>query len=134
MASGSGKLFAQPVEPGSVQIIEQRRGISGLLLATAEQRIATLAAFVVRPLLILERQRRRQPLLQPAVEVDEVRVDVVEHRSRRHEAQGDCQASGERLDQPSITVSRPVREQVRNLPALPASPFQRRPHSHGVNE
>jgi hypothetical protein len=61
MASGSGKLFAQPVESGSVQIIEQRRGISGLLLATAEQRIATLAAFVVRPLLILERQRRGQP-------------------------------------------------------------------------
>jgi hypothetical protein len=68
----------------------------------------------------------REASLYPPVEVDQVRVGVVEEGLRRREAERNRQPAAERLDEAAMRVRRPQLPQMRNLPALAAGPLQRR--------
>src|SRR5262249_2813158 len=60
------------------------------------------------------------------VEVDDVRIDVVEQCPLRHEPERNCQATTEWLDEPLGRVTLPVVDEMRHLPTLAAGPLERR--------
>ena len=69
----------------------------------------------------------RRPRFSQSVEIDHVRVDVVQERPLGAQAQRHRQAAAERLDQPAMRVRRArAARRMRHLPALAARPFQRR--------
>src|SRR5882672_5902606 len=64
---------------------------------------------------------------EPAIEVDQMRVDVVQEGPPGPEAEGHGQPAAERLREAPAGMAGPQRAEVRNLPALAARPLQRRP-------
>ncbi len=125
-----------PVEPAQavvsrpVEVIEEPRRLAALLPAARQKRVESRAARVEHRLVILHRLRDHQTVLQAAIEGDDMRVDVVEQRAPRGEAQADREAAAEGLDEASLGVGRPEGTQVRHLPALPPRPLERRPRRY----
>src|SRR5690606_12493343 len=117
---------AEAVVPGAVQVIEQLRGLRRIGGARCKERVETLAMPVVQRLAVLHGDADGQAALQPAVEVDEVRIGVVEQRARWPQAQRHRQAAAEGLDQAPPRVRLPQRPQVWNLPPLASGPLERR--------
>src|SRR5688500_17215928 len=58
-----------------------------------------------------------------------MRVDVVQERAMRHQPGRDCEPAAKRFHQTSVSVRLPKWFEVRELPTLPAGPFERRPNS-----
>jgi hypothetical protein len=69
---------------------------------------------------------RLEALLKPAVEIDEMRVGIIQERSLGQEPERDGQASGEGLDEPHFGVRQPEWPQVWYLPSFSARPLQGR--------
>jgi hypothetical protein len=61
-----------------------------------------------------------------------VRIGIIQKGVPRSQSEGDGQAAAERLDQATMRMRAPEREQVRNLPSLSAGPFERRTESRFV--
>ena len=67
-----------------------------------------------------------QSPLQPTVEVDQVRVGIVEQCASRVETERNREAATERLHQPFSAMRLPQRPKVGNLPPFAAGPLERR--------
>ena len=67
---------------------------------SATSSLKRVAVTVEQPFVVLHLEIDRQALLKPAVEVDQVRIGVVQQRALRQQAERDGQAAAERLDQP----------------------------------
>src|SRR5262249_17488673 len=72
-----------------------------------------------------------EAFLQPAIEVDEMRIGVVQERARWHEPERHRKPATERFDEATMAVSGPERTEVRHLPALASGPLQGR-QAHGT--
>ena len=81
---------------------------------------------VVGILIVRERNLDTQSALEPLVKEHQVRIGVVEQRLLWAQSQRDCQAAAKRLNETAMAMRCPHRSQMRNLPALAASPLQRR--------
>ncbi len=122
---------AEAVVAGPVQIIEEFRPLPGLAFSLFDQVVETVAALIIKSLLIRHRSLHEKTLLQPAKKINQVTVDIVEQRSFRLQPQGHGQAATKGLDQPPIPIGRPERPQARNQPSLSPDPFERRPQTVG---
>src|SRR4029077_1784912 len=78
---------AEAGEAGTVQIIEERRGFRRLRLLRGQQGVEARAVSVEERLVIGHLDVDREASLYPPVEVDQVRVGVVEEGLRRREAE-----------------------------------------------
>ena len=72
---------------------------------------------------VFHRDRDFQPAIEPSIEIDVVRIDVVEDRAMRHQSQRDCEPAAERFDQARPSDLSPERENARNQPPLATRPF-----------
>ena len=118
---------AQAVEAGPIEVVKKRGRFGGVLLAARDELVEPGAVPVEQPLVVLHRQVGLEAPLQPAVEVDQMRIRVVEQRALRGQTEGDGEATGERFDEPPVRMRLPERAEMRHLPALAAGPFQRGP-------
>ena len=84
---------------------------------------------VEQSFVVLHVQIGREAFLKPAIEVDQVRIGVIEQRACWQKPQGDGQATTKRLHEPRPGMPLPQGEQVWHLPSLSARPFQGRPES-----
>src|SRR5439155_17001853 len=110
----------------TIQVVEQRRGLGGVALTVREQMVEPLAMRVVPGFTVAHGQRDHEALSQPTIEIDQVRVHVVQERAFRHQPERDREPATERLDQPALLLARPMLDQVGKLPPLAAGPLQRR--------
>jgi len=62
--------------------------------------------------------------LHPAIEIEEMRIDVVEQCALRLEAEGDRETAARRFNEPPVTLALPIFSQIGNLPTLTAGPFK----------
>jgi hypothetical protein len=72
---------------------------------------------VVQPFAILNHEIDLEAELEPAIEVDEMRVGVVQERALRHEPERHGETAAEWLDESPAAMRFPKRPNVRNLPA-----------------
>src|SRR5207244_3453497 len=63
------------------------------------------------------------------IEIDDVRIDVVEKRPLRQQSKRNSKAATKGLNEPLARVALPVFNEMGNLPPLAAGPFQRGPDS-----
>jgi hypothetical protein len=96
-------------------------------LITMEQRVETIAVPVEQSLVVLHTDIRSKTALEPPIEVNQVRVGIVQESPVRREAKGYGNASAKRLNQPSVGMAPPYRSDMGYLPPLASSPFKRRP-------
>ncbi len=115
---------AKPVEAGAIQVVEQRRSFGGVLLAVGDELVEAGALAVEQPLVVLHLQIGLEPLLKPAVKIDEMGVGVVKERAFGQEPERDRQPPAKGLDEPRSGMRFPKRPEVRYLPALSAGPLQ----------
>ena len=80
---------------------------------------------IVEPLVVAHLDLDVEPAPEPAVEVDEVRIQIVEQGSPGLQPKRDRQSTAERLDEAAGGMRGPERRQVRHLPALAAGPLER---------
>src|SRR5712691_238556 len=117
---------AQAVEPCSIEIVEERSRLPAVALTCRQQRVEAVPMSVENRLVILHREVDVQSLLQPAVEVDQVWVRVVQERAARYQPEGHSKTAAERFNQLSILVRFPQRPKMWNLPPFTAGPLERR--------
>ncbi len=86
--------------------------------------------FVEKLLVVAHLDARLHAVLQVAIEVDQVRVDVVEQRAFWFQSEGDCEPAAKRFYVTALRMFVPDRFQMRHEPAFAAGPFQRRLESH----
>lgn len=98
---------AQPVIPGSIEVVEQLGGFRRVSVTGGEELVETNSGRVVRVLVVFHRYGHGQPGLQPAVEADQVRVDVVQQCALGHQAKRHSEATAEGFDEPAPLVLRP---------------------------
>jgi hypothetical protein len=63
--------------------------------------------------------------LNPIIEIDEVRVDVVQHGTFRQETEGNGHSAAKWLHESSRGVFEPQRPEVRQLPPFATGPLKR---------
>src|SRR5215213_7735282 len=68
---------AKTVEAGAIEIVEQLRAFPGVRLAVSNKPVESLAMPVEEFLVVAHRYAHPQPVLQVAVEINEVGIDVV---------------------------------------------------------
>src|SRR5215510_723638 len=117
---------AQSVKASAVEIVEQLRCLFALRPAVFAELIEPLAMPVEEFLFVAHLDALLKATLKMSIEVNEMRIDVVEQRAFRLQAQRYGQAAAERFDVSPIRVSFPNGRQVRNEPALATSPLQGR--------
>ena len=117
---------AQPVVSGAVEVVEQLGRLAGPAPAAGHQAVEFVPVPVVELALVAHRNPGHEAALEVAIEVDGMRVHVVEQRPGGIQAERNRESAAERLDQPSTGVLAPQRPQARHEPALAACPFQRR--------
>ena len=115
---------AEPVIARSIQVVKKRRRFLRFTLASPDERIEPFTVRVEDVGIVFRLNRDPKTLLEPAVEVDQVGIRIVEKGFVGLEAQRDRQTPAKRLDQSTTGVSLPNRKEFRNLPSLAASPFQ----------
>ena len=81
---------------------------------------------IERPFVVLESALDHQSPCEPAIEVDDVRIGVVQERARGPETQRHGQAAAEWLDEAPLCVQTPERCEMRHLPPLAAGPLEQR--------
>ena len=124
--------FARPVEPaeavvaGPVEVVEERARFALRGLAARQHRVEPVAMLVEQLLVVLHREIDAKAVLKPTVEVDDVRVGVVQERARGHQAERHREAAAEGLDEAAARVRRPDGLKVRHLPPLAARPLEGR--------
>lgn len=116
----------EPVEAGAVQVVEERRCLRRVVLALGNERIETGAGAIVMGAIVPQRDVDDESSLEMRVEVDDVRVDVVEDGTLGAEAQGDRQTADEGLDKTPRSMRLPEWAQVWQLPSLATRPLERR--------
>ena len=77
-----------------------RRPYGGVLLAAGDKLVELGALAIEQPLVVLHLQVGLEPLLKPAVKVNEMGVGVVEERAFGQEPERDGQSPAKRLDEP----------------------------------
>jgi hypothetical protein len=70
-----------------------------------------------------------QALSQPAIEVDEMRIEIVELRALRKKTERHGQSAAKRFHQAAMDVRLPERQQMGDKPAFASRPFERRTDS-----
>ena len=98
---------AQSVEAGAVQVVEQLRRFLARRFAVAYQLIEPVAMTIEELLVVAHLDTQLQSRLQMAIEVDEVRIDVVQQRAARLPTERDSQPAAEWFDVPMALVLRP---------------------------
>src|ERR1044071_943590 len=73
----------------------------------------------------------QQALFEPAIEVDQLRVAVIQKSFARRKTQGHSQSSAEWFNQPVVGIRRPVLSDVRDQPTFATRPFERRAQQRG---
>src|SRR5262249_38932987 len=116
----------EPIETGAIQIIEQLRRFRRLRAAVANQSIETIAMTIEKSFVVTHSYRHCQTLLHVGVEVNQVRIDVVQERLLRLQAKRDSETTAKWFDVPSRGVRFPNRFQVWRQPAFAAGPLQGR--------
>src|ERR1043166_479561 len=117
---------AEPVEAGAIQIVEQLRRFRRLRAAVVNQSIEARAMTIEKLFVVAHRQRHSQTALHVSVEVNEVRIDVVQERLLRLQSKRDGETAAKRLDVAARCVCFPDGFQVWREPAFAAGPLQRR--------
>ena len=117
---------AETVEAGAIEVVEQGRRLARAHVAPCDELIEAFAMVVVGRRVVGHFQANLQSALNPIVEVDEVRVRVVQESFTGTQAQGDGQAAAEGLDQAPVPVARIERGELGDEPALTSQPFQER--------
>jgi hypothetical protein len=103
---------AQTVEARAIQIVEQLRAFPGVRLAVPNQPVEPVAVFIEKFLVVAHRDMHPQAVLQVTIEIDEVRVDVVEQRFLWLQAEHDCKAAAKRLHVSPVSVRFPDRLEI----------------------
>src|SRR5207249_399983 len=119
---------AEAIVAGAVQVVEERGGLGGLVLPACPQLVEPVAISVVQTFVVQHRNADHETALEPSVEVDDVRVDVVQQGAPRHDPESDCETAREGLNQTPACVRLPEREEIRQLPPLPSCPFEGGPN------
>lgn len=69
--------------------------------------VEAFSVSLVEKPIVAERNANYETALNPAVEVDEMWIDVIEEGTFRREAKGDCHAPAERLHEPTPSMCAP---------------------------
>ena len=117
---------AQPVVPGAVEVIEQLGRLAGLAPPPGHETVEVVPMLIVELALVAHRNPDGETALQMLVEVDGVRVHVVEQCPAGVEAERDRETAAERLDQSPARVPAPQHPETRHEPALATGPLQGR--------
>ncbi len=99
---------AEAVVAGPIQVVEEAGRFLRVGLTGAQQRVEAIAMLVEEVLVPLHRDRDAQAALEPAVEVDQMLIGVVQQRALRPQSQRDGQTAAERLDQPATARAAPT--------------------------
>src|SRR5206468_1528512 len=93
---------AQTVVPRAVEIVKERRGLTPRPPACRQKLVEASPVGVEQTFVVFHRNGSLESPLQPAVEVDHVRIDVIEKRSFGCQPQGDREPAAERLHEASM--------------------------------
>lgn len=115
---------AKSVEARAIQIIKKLRRFRALPLAAFDELVEPAAVAVESRLVILHPNCYLQASLQMSVEVNEVRVDVVQYRLLRLQTEWCGEPTAERLNITPARMRSPKRCEVGHQPTLSPSPFQ----------
>lgn len=119
---------AQTVETSTVQIIKKLRRFLCSSCTTRDELIETRAMRVEKPSVIASIDLQRQPATHLSVEIDQVRIDIVQQRTLRLQSKRYRQPTTKRLNIATLLMCAPSRLNVREQPTLTAGPLQRRRH------
>ena len=89
-----------------------------------QQLIESLTMCVVARLDVVHRPGDDESVSKPPIEVDQVRVDVVQERPLGNQPQRHRETAAERLHQTPVMLAAPMFDEMGELPPLAAGPFQ----------
>src|ERR1041385_2478414 len=117
---------AKTVEPCPVQVVEQLGPIGRECLSFARECVETIPQRIVRLLVVAHLERDLQSITELAVEVDHVRIGVIEERMLWAKSEGDCKSAHEGLNKPAVGFRLPQPFEMRQQPPLAAGPLEGR--------
>ncbi len=120
---------AKAVVTGSIEIVEEPRRRSAVPVPVSKKHIETVSTGVEVAFRVQHRTRDHEAGFQPAVEIDQVRIDVVEQRSFWDQSYRDGKPTAERFHQSSMAVRCPQSSYMWHLPTLSTGPFEGRSKS-----
>lgn len=116
---------AEAVIAGTVQVVEEFRGLSGVMCSTSYDRIKPFPVLIVDHGIVCDRHCYLEAASQPRVEVYGVLVDVVKECRFGHQAKGYGKSAAEGFDEAALLERLPQGFEVRDKPSLATCPFQR---------
>src|ERR1044071_4175568 len=94
----------EAIETRPVQIVEQLRAFLRVRIAASNQSIKTIALAIEKLLVVAHPHTHSQTILHVTIEVDQVRVDVVQQRLFGLESQHNSKPAAKRFDRPTLRV------------------------------
>src|SRR2546426_9697271 len=83
---------AETIETSAIQIVEELRGFSGFCAAVSDQLVEARAMRIEKSLVITRFDLYRQSTPELRVEIDQVRIEIVQHGSLWLQTQRDRQS------------------------------------------
>ena len=117
---------AETIETRAVQVVEQLRTFRGVCFAFSNQRVESLTMTIKERFVVSHLHPHSQTVLHLAVEIYQMRVDVVQQCMFWLQAKSYREAAAEWFHIPSLFVCFPPCVEMRHQPAFAAGPFQRR--------
>ncbi len=122
---------AQPVVAGAIEVVEKFRCFLRAGLPMRDHLVEAFPIGVVDGAVVGHRQAGHEAVLHPLVEIDEVRIGVVEQRLLWLQVHGDRQAAAEGFHETTPMMLSPQRQQERRQPALATGPLEDRLDGRG---
>src|SRR5437667_9844236 len=118
---------AETIKASPIQIIEELRGFAAFRAAVFDELVEACAVRIEKLLVVTRVNLHRKPAPQLRVEVDQVRIKIIQHCALRPQTQRDRQPSAKQFHITALMMPTPEWFKVRHQPALPTGPLQRRP-------
>lgn len=116
----------QTVETSAVQKIKELGRFLRPRRTVLDEMVEARAMRVEKLSVVARIDLQRQTATNLAVEIDQVRIDIIQQRLLRLQSKRNCQPATEWLNVTTILISAPDRLNMREQPALAAGPLQRR--------
>jgi len=117
---------AQTVETSAVQVIKELRRFLRPSRTILDELVEARAMRVEKLSMVASIDLQRQPAADLPVEIDQMRIDIIQQSSLGLQSKRNCQPPAEWLNVTTILICTPDRLNVREQPTLAAGPLQRR--------
>jgi hypothetical protein len=116
---------AESIEARAIQVIKQLSCLASFPFPLLHQSVEFRAMSIKEFFLVTHLDGQLKTAFEMRIEIDQMRIDVIQKRSVGPQREWHCQPTAEGLDKPAALVRFPKSGQVRGQPTFSSCPLQR---------